>query len=100
MCNHDNLIRLREIYQNALNKLAVQALPIMLCLSAHDIAGLPLDSLKKHIQGLEPETLIMVNIKSINCCDLATVGQSVKFAENVEITAAEFVHLLDKGDSQ
>jgi hypothetical protein len=98
MCNLDDFIRLHEIYRNALNTLAVQALPIMVCLSASDIASLPLDSLKGHLQGLEPEALLMINIKSINSCDLAVVGQSVTFADNVQITAAEFVHLLDKGD--
>jgi hypothetical protein len=49
------------------------------------------------LQGLESDTLIMIDIKSINCCDMAIVNQSVKFPENVEITASEFVHLLDKG---
>ena len=100
MCNHDDLIRLHEIYRNAINKLAVHALPIMVCLSANDIMGLPLDSLKPHLQGLEPDTLLMINLKSINTCDLAVVGQSVKFADNVQITASEFVHLMDKGETK
>jgi len=100
MCNQDNLIRLKEIYHNAINKLAAVALPIMVCLSAKDIMGLPLDSLKSHLQGLEPDTLLMINLKSINSCDLAVVGQTVKFADNVQITASEFVHLLDKGETK
>jgi len=100
MCNQDNLIRLKEIYHNAINKLAAVALPIMVCLSAKDIMGLPLDSLKSHLQGLEPDTLLMINLKSINSCDLAVVGQTVKFADNVQITASDFVHLLDKGETK
>ena len=100
MCNQDNLIRLKEIYHNAINKLAAVALPIMVCLSAKDIMGLPLDSLKSHLQGLEPDTLLMINLKSINSCDLAVVGQTVKFADNVQITASEFVHLMDKGETK
>jgi len=100
MCNQDNLIRLKEIYHNAINKLAAVALPIMVCLSAKDIMGLPLDSLKSHLQGLEPDTLLMINLKSINTCDLAVVNQSVTFADNVQITASEFVHLLDKGETK
>ena len=101
MCeNYENVKRLREIYRNAINKLAAVALPIMLCLSAKDIMGLPLDSLKSHLQGLEPDTLLMINLKSINSCDLAIVEQSVTFADNVPITASEFVHLLDKGETK
>lgn len=99
MCeNYENVKRLREIYRNVVQKLAVHALPIMVCLSAKDIMGLPLDSLKGHLQGLDPDTLLMINLKSINSCDLAIVEQSVTFADNVPITATEFVHLLDKGD--
>lgn len=100
MCNYDNQNRLREIYRNVVQKLAVQALPIMVCLSVLDIAGLPVESLHKHIQGKDPETLIMVNLKTTESCDLAIVEQSVTFADNVPITASEFVHLLDKGETK
>lgn len=91
------LIEQIEQYQRIIN---LHALPVMVCRSAGSIVDSGLTSLIKHLQGLEPETLLMINIKSINCCDMAIVNQSVKFAENVEITASEFVHLLDKGDSQ
>ena len=98
MESYDNANRLREIYRNVVQKLACQALPIMVCLSVQDMAGLPLENLHKHIQGKDPETLIMVNLKTTGSCDLAIVEQSVTFADSVPITAAEFVHLLDKGD--
>lgn len=100
MCeNYENVTRLREIYRNVVQKLAVQALPIMLCLSAHDIAGLPLDSLHKHVQGNDPETLVMVNLKRLNQCEMFVVGDDVAFAE-ATITISEFVHLLDKGETK
>jgi hypothetical protein len=91
------LIEQIEQYQRIIN---LHALPVMVCRSAGSIVDSGLTSLIKDLQGLEPETLLMINIKSINCCDLAIVNQSVKFAENVEITASEFVHLLDKGDAK
>lgn len=91
------LVEYIEKLQRIIN---LHALPVMVCRSAGSIVDSGLTSLIKHLQGLEPDTLIMVNIKSINCCDLATVGQKVTFAENVEITASEFVHLLDKGDAK
>jgi hypothetical protein len=109
------LIEQIEQYQRIIN---LHALPVMVCRSAGSIVDSGLTSLIKHLQGLEPDTLIMVNIKSINCCDMATIsspapiandcnGHSVyattgrvTFAENVEITASEFVHLLNKGDME
>jgi hypothetical protein len=88
------LIEQIEQYQRIIN---LHALPVMVCRSAGSIVDSGLTSLIKHLQGLESDTLIMIDIKSINCCDMAIVNQSVKFPENVEITASEFVHLLDKG---
>ena len=96
---YDNVKRMREIYQNVVSKLAVQALPIMVCLSVLDIARLPVKSLHKHIQGKDPETLVMVNLKSLNQCELFVVGDDVAFAE-ATITISEFVHLLDKGETK
>ena len=99
MESYDNLSRLREIYRNVVQKLAVQALPIMVCLSVQELAGLPLENLHKHIQGKDPETLVMVNLKSLNQCELFVVGDDVAFAE-ATITISEFVHLLDKGETK
>ena len=94
---YDNVKRLREIYQNVVSKLACQALPIMVCLSVQELAGLPVENLHKHIQGKDPDTLVMVNLKSLNQCELFVVGDDVAFAEET-IAISEFVHLLDKGD--
>ena len=100
MCdNYDNLSRLREIYRNVVQKLAVQALPIMVCLSVQELAGLPVESLHKHVQGKDPDTLVMVNLKSLNQCEMFVVGDDVAFAE-ATITISEFVHLLDKGETK
>ena len=99
MESYDNLSRLREIYRNVVQKLAVQALPIMVCLSVQELAGLPVESLHKHVQGKDPETLVMVNLKSLNQCEMFVVGDDVAFAE-ATITISEFVHLLDKGETK
>lgn len=103
MCNfrEAELIAQIEKYQRILNKHL--NFPIMIYMKAEEIMRVPIKSVAwwvRHLADLEPDTLIMINIKSINCCDLATVGQKVTFAENVEITASEFVHLLDKGDTK
>lgn len=100
MCeNYENVKRLREIYRNVVQKLAVQALPIMVCLSVQELAGLPVESLHKHVQGKDPDTLVMVNLKSLNQCEMFVVGDDVAFAE-ATITISEFVHLLDKGETK
>lgn len=91
------LVEYIEKLQRIIN---LHALPIMVCRSAGSIVDSGLNSLIKHLQGLEPDTLLMINLKSINSCDLAVVNQSVTFADNVQITASEFVHLLDKGETK
>ncbi len=91
------LVEYIEKLQRIIN---LHALPIMVCRSAGSIVDSGLNSLIKHLQGIEPDTLLMINLKSINSCDLAIVEQSVTFADNVQITASEFVHLMDKGETK
>ena len=98
MCNHDDLILCRNISSNIATKVINNFAPVMVCLTAWDIMSLPLDSLKMHLRGLDKDTAIMINIKSPCKVDMAIIGEPVTFADDVEITASELVHLLDKGD--
>ena len=96
MCEYEELTRMREIFTNAVRKLAVIALPFMVEIEMSTLEGLPLENIRKAIpEGYDG--CLMINIKSLNKCDVFAVGQTVALAESVQISDAEFIHLLDKG---
>lgn len=96
MCEYEELIRMREIFINAVRKLAIIALPFMVEIEMETLQGLPLENIRNAIpEGLEG--CLMINIKSLTTCDIYAVGQTIALAENVQISYAEFIHLLDKG---
>ena len=96
MYSHEELERMREIFTNAVRKLAIIALPFMVEIEMSTLEGLPLEGIRNVI----PECFggcLMINIKSLNKCDVFAVGHTVALADSVQISDAEFIHLLDKG---
>ena len=97
MYEYEELTRMREIFTNAVRKLAVKTLPFLVEIDMSTIEGLPLENIRNAIpEGYDG--CLMINIKSLTTCDIYAVGQTVALAENVKITDAEFINLLDKGE--
>lgn len=96
MCEYEELIRMREIFTNAVRKLAIKTLPFLVEIEMSTLEGLPLEGIRNAIpEGYDG--CLMINLKSLNKCDVYAVGQTVALAENVKISDAEFINLLDKG---
>jgi len=96
MCEYEELERMREIFLSAVRKLAIIAMPFMVEIEMDTLQGLPLESIRNAVpEGYDG--CLMINIKSLNKCDIYAVGQTVALAESVQISDAEFINLLDKG---